>query len=73
MMIGQSVVIITSPYSSVRPGTVATIERIQYKTEFTESGHKRVYTLYELKGLPHRLFYKYETAPLAAAARSEKP
>lgn len=62
-MIGQLVVVVHSPYSSVQPGAVAKIKSVRKKVEETKSGRIRIYTLYELEGLPHRLFYKSETKP----------
>ena len=57
----NKVVIISSPYSSVRVGTIATVSRSWKKREFTESGKFIVYTMYEFDELPHKIFYKSET------------
>lgn len=64
MSVGDKVIITHSPYSSVREGTVATIASIRKKTEMTESWRLLTFTLYELSGLPHRLFYRSETKPI---------
>jgi hypothetical protein len=64
MSVGQQVVVVISPYSSVRVGTVATIERIRLN-HFGPRQH-----LYELSGVEHKLFREYElSAPTAGQER----
>jgi len=59
---GDKVMVICSPYSSVKNGTVAIIKEIKrdYFKPVSDRYSRPGYDLYVLAGLPHTLFREYE-------------
>jgi hypothetical protein len=53
-LVGEDVIVIHSPYSSVPNGTIRKVESIRYN--YDKMGH----SLYKLSNLPNQLFWEYE-------------